>query len=186
MQYLIDSRVLKVILPITFLFINCDNNPQNDSTLAENVLWLASADEPGERLILNFIVTNSVTGAPLPDANVYLYQADTNGEYHPSEPSDESTAKLSGEIITDKYGRFTIKTILPGEYDTPGNRHIHIHYARAEGYKQTGGVILFEKNVNDETRQWANKTGYGIIIEIETVNGVLTGNINLKLEPSEK
>ena len=88
-------------------------------------------------------------------AEVYLYQANTNGEYHPADLDDESTAKLSGIVTSDKNGMFTIKTILPGEYEEPGNRHIHIHYARAKGYEQTGGVILFEDNVNDQVRQWA-------------------------------
>ena len=76
-----------------------------------------------------------------------------------------------------------VNTILPGEYDSPGNRHIHIHYARAAGYKQKGGVILFEDNVNDEVRKWANETGFGFIINIEKKDGTLTGTLNLKLKP---
>ena len=175
----------KLVLLTFILFAGCNNNPQDNISSANtddsNILLFAPEDEPGDRLIVNFLITDKNSGEPLPNTEVYLYQADTNGEYHPSDPADESTAKLSGVITSDDSGRFIVKTILPGEYEEPGNRHIHIHYARAEGYEQAGGVILFEDNVNYEVRKWANETGFGFIIDVEEVNGTLTGNLNLKL-----
>lgn len=179
----------KVFLLAFILFAGCNNNPQDNISSANtdygNILLLAPANEQGKKLTVNFLITDKKTGEPLPNTEVYLYQADTNGEYHPSDPADESTAKLNGVITSDDSGRFTVKTILPGEYEEPGNRHIHIHYARAEGYEQTGGVILFENNVNDDVRQWANETGFGFIFSTEEVNGTLIGNLNLKLTPAE-
>lgn len=175
-----------IMLTSLTLFANCNGNPRENISSAgnnENIIRLAPADEPGDRLIINFIVTDKQTGTPIPAADVYLYQANANGEYHPADPGDESTAKLSGIITTDKNGKFVINTILPGEYEEPGNRHIHIHYARAKNYEQTGGVILFEENVNNEVRQWAAETGFGTIIDIKKVNGTLTGNLNIKLTP---
>ena len=175
----------KLVLLTFILFAGCNNNPQDNISSANtddsNILLFAPEDEPGDRLIVNFLITDRNTGEPIPNTEVYLYQADTNGEYHPSDPADESTAKLSGVITSDDSGRFIVKTILPGEYEEPGNRHIHIHYARAEGYEQAGGVILFEDNVNYEVRKWANETGFGFIIEVEEVSGTLSGNLNLKL-----
>jgi protocatechuate 3,4-dioxygenase beta subunit len=175
----------KILLLAIILFAGCNNNPQDNISSANtddgNILLLATANEPGKKLTVNFLITDKKTGEPLPNTEVYLYQADTNGEYHPSDPADESTAKLSGVIMSDDSGRFIVKTILPGEYEESGNRHIHIHYARAEGYEQTGGVILFEDNVNDEVRQWANETGFGFIIDVEEINGTLVGHMNLKL-----
>jgi len=175
----------KIFLLVFILLSGCNNNPQDNISSANtddsDILLLAPAHEPGDRLIVNFLITDKKTGEPLPNTEVYLYQADTNGEYHPSDPTDESTAKLSGVITSDDSGRFIVKTILPGEYEEPGNRHIHIHYARAEGYEQAGGVILFEDNVNYEVRKWANETGFGFIIEVEEVSGTLSGNLNLKL-----
>lgn len=177
--------LIKFLVVTAFLNVRCTDNPQDNisSVIARNnnVLILAPADEPGERLLIDIIITDKKTGEPLPKAEVYLYQADTNGEYHPTDPEEESTAKLSGVITTDDLGKFTLSTILPGEYEEPGNRHIHIHYARAEGYEQTGGVILFEDNVNYEVRRWANETGFGFIIDISEKNGTLTGNLNLRL-----
>ncbi len=187
MNYSRSTILLIIMLTCLTLFANCNSSPlENISTAGDdndNILLLAPADEPGKRLIINVSVTDKQTGAPVPETEVYLYQANTSGEYHPVDPNDESTAKLSGTITSDKNGKFIIKTILPGEYEEPGNRHIHIHYTRAKGYEQTGGVILFENNVNDEVRQWAIETGFGTIIDIEEVNGTLTGNLNIKLTP---
>lgn len=180
------SRTVVMIIMLTCLtlFANCNSSPQENISSGannENILFLAPADEPGGRLIINVTVTDKQTGAPIPNAEVYFYQAKANGEYHPSDPNDESTAKLSGIINTDKDGKFIIKTILPGEYEEPGNRHIHLHYARANNYEQTGGVILFEDNVNDEVRKWALETGFGTIIDIKKVNGTFIGNLNIRL-----
>ena len=177
--------LVRTIVISAVLILGCTNKPQDNiaytDTGDKNTLMLAPEDEPGERLIVNFLITDKQTGEPLPNTEVYLYQANTNGEYHPSVPQDESTARLSGVITSDDSGKFTLSTILPGEYEEPGNRHIHIHYARAEGYEQTGGVILFDNNVNDEVRRWANETGFGFIIDIEELNETFVGDLNLKL-----
>jgi protocatechuate 3,4-dioxygenase beta subunit len=146
---------------------------------------LAPEDEPGQRLTLRGTVIDSQTGNPIPNAQIYLYHADADGEYHPSDPEDESTAKLSGTVSTGLDGQFSVDTIVPREYDQPGNRHIHIQYVRADGYQDFGGVILFENDVNDEIRQWANDTGFGIIIELEEMGGVQNGEIIIKLDPGQ-
>ena len=74
---------------------------------------------------------------------------------------------------------------MPREYDQPGNRHIHIQYVRADGYQDFGGVILFENDVNDEIRQWANDTGFGISIELEEIEGIQVGEITISLVPEQ-
>lgn len=190
----LDSmKVLKTLRISIFglLFIvfttGCSNIPSNDEPSPQEAdiptLSLAPANEPGQRLILFGTVVDSQTGEPIPHTEVYLYHADANGEYQPSDPSDESTAKLSGEIITNDAGEFIVDTIVPREYDQPGNRHIHLHYVRAEGYQDGGGVILFENDVNDEIRQWATDTGFGTIIELEEMEGVQRGNVIITLDP---
>lgn len=143
---------------------------------------LASNDEPGQPLTLFGTVVDSTNGAPLAGAQVYLYHADAEGEYDPAVASDESTARLSGEVTTGPDGQFVVHTIVPREYDQPGNRHIHLHTVQAEGYEQTGGVILFENDVNDEIRRWANETGFGTIIELTERDGIMEGHIEIGLE----
>lgn len=149
-------------------------------------MTLAAIDEPGQPLTITGKVVDLLTNEPIPGTQVYLYQADANGEYLPTDPEDESTARLSGEVVTGDDGQFIVHTIVPREYDQPGNRHIHLHYVRADGYEEMGGVILFEDDVNDEIRQWANETGFGFIIELEEHDGVMEGNITLQLEPIEE
>ncbi len=146
-------------------------------------ITLAADDEPGQRLTIYGQVIDRQTGEPVPFAHVFLYHADANGEYQPVDPDDESTARLSGEVVTGEDGQFVVQTIVPREYDQPGNRHIHLHYIRADGYDDLGGVILFENDVNDEIRQWAESTGFGFIIELTEWGGVMEGNIILQLEP---
>jgi protocatechuate 3,4-dioxygenase beta subunit len=131
-------------------------------------------------------VADSESNQPVPRARVYLYHADANGEYLPVDPDDESTAKLSGEVVADEAGHFVVRTIVPREYDQSGNQHIHLHYVRAEGYQEMGGVILFEHNVNDTVRQWANDTGFGIVIELTERDGVMEGHVTLSLSPDER
>lgn len=172
---------------VFFVFtVSCRVAPNNHSPSAletnSSTISLAPADEPGQRLVLFGTVVDSQTGEPIPQTQVYLYHADANGEYQPSNPEDESTARLSGEAITNDAGEFTVDTIVPREYDQPGNRHIHLHYVRADGYQDGGGVILFENDVNDEIRQWAIDTGFGTIIELKEINGVQHGNVVIVLD----
>lgn len=169
------------------LFSGCSLNAKTETisspAVNDHILRMASEDEPGQRLRLHGVVFDGQTQKPIPDAEIYLYHADANGEYLPTDPDDESTAKLSGMVTTGPDGEFTILTIVPREYDQPGNRHIHMHYVHADGYQDLGGVILFENDVNDEIRQWAKETGFGIIIELEEENGIQVGNISLALTP---
>ncbi|MCA9840053.1 MAG: hypothetical protein KC422_24295, partial [Trueperaceae bacterium] len=137
-------------------------------------LALIPENETGIPLFIEGYVLDAETNEPIPNAELYLYQVNAEGEYQPSDPSDESTARLNGIVITNAEGYFSFSTIYPGEYSNqpPGNRHIHLHYVRANGYQQRGGIILFEDNVRDEVRQWALETGFGIIIDLtETATG---------------
>ena len=148
-----------------------------------HTISLVTADEPGQPLTLYGTVLDNVSNQPIPGARVYLYHADANGEYLPTDPADESTAKLSGEIVTGDAGQFTVHTIVPRDYDQSGNQHIHLHYVRADGYQEIGRVILFKHDVNDAVRQWANDTGFGIVIELTERDGVMEGNVTLPLTP---
>lgn len=181
--------VLVYSLALCVIAGSCGNVPdQNSSSSLEthnSTISLAPFDEPGQRLVLSGSVIDSQTGEPISQAQVYLYHADANGQYQPSNPQDESTARLSGEVITNVDGKFTVSTIVPREYDQPGNRHIHLHSARADGYQDSGGVILFEQDVNAEIRQWALDIGFGTIIELEEIDGVQHGNVEIQLHPKQ-
>jgi len=147
---------------------------------------IVGPDEPGEPLTLVIQVVDAATGTPIADAEVLLYHADDGGAYDPSDPSDESTARLRAEGRVDAAGAFVVRTVLPGEYpgQPPGNRHIHLEHVRAPGYAPVGGVVLFEHNVNDTVRDWARATGFGRVIELVADEGGWRGVVTVELEPA--
>lgn len=155
---------------------------------AASYLKLVTAGEPGVPLLIRGQVLDAANQAPISGAEIFVFQTDTNGDYQPTDPADESTARLSGTVISDVDGLFTLETILPGEYDQvqEGNRHIHLEYVRADGYAQTGGLILFDFNVNDAVRAWAKQTGFGTILSVtEEESGRLVGDLVLFLKKNE-
>ena len=131
-------------------------------------------------------VVDASTGAPVPDAEVLLYHADDSGAYAPSDPSDESTARLRARGPVDATGRFAVRTVLPGEYpdQPPGNRHVHLEYVRAPGYATSGGVVLFGHNVSDPVRAWAARTGFGHVIDLVRLEDGWHGTLTIALEPA--
>lgn len=156
------------------------------SPVVGSMATLTGPDEPGAPLHIEGRVVDAVSGDPVAGAHLVLYHADDAGTYQPSDPADESTARLRAELRTDVDGRFGFRTILPGEYpdQPPGNRHIHVHSVTADGHAQLGFVILFEDNVRDDVRSWARSTGFGQVIDLEETDGLLVGVIDVRLEPA--
>lgn len=177
---LLESTILVLTL------VACSITPADQVTAPPteaHTLTLTTPDEPGQPLTIYGRVIDDSTDKPVPGARIYLYHADADGEYEPADPSDESTARLSGEVVSGESGQFTLHTIVPREYDIPGNRHIHIHYVQVEGFRDFGGVVLFEDDVNDEMRLWAQDTGFGLIIPLQESQGEVEGKLTIALTP---
>src|SRR5256714_1545413 len=72
----------------------------------------------GTRLVLSGRVL-TLACAPVAGATLDFWQADAGGNY------DNSGYRLRGHQLTDAAGRYSLETILPGEY--PGRtEHIHV------------------------------------------------------------
>jgi protocatechuate 3,4-dioxygenase beta subunit len=68
----------------------------------------------------------STTCKPIAHALLDFWQADSNGNY------DNTGFRLRGHQYTDNQGRYTLETIVPGEY--PGRtRHIHVKVQASNG-----------------------------------------------------
>lgn len=147
---------------------------------------IAGPDEPGAPLTLVILVVDAATGTPVADAELLLYHADDGGAYDPSDPADESTARLRAEGRTDGAGAFAVRTVLPGEYpgQPPGNRHVHLEFVRAPGFVPAGGVILFEHNVSDAVRDWALRTGFGRVTELVADEDGWRAVVTIPLRPA--
>lgn len=98
---------------------------------------IADENEPGERLTLCIQFIDASTKVPIASKRIHFYHTDQDGEYEPSIPGDETTARLNGEATTDAKGRILVRTTLPGDYGSSSdNRHIHttVFGARPEAY----------------------------------------------------
>ena len=67
--------------------------------------------------------------APVANAKIEIWHADTTGNYHPNANGDIAKYKaediaLRGFITTDAQGAYSFSTVYPGEY-TGRTRHIH-------------------------------------------------------------
>lgn len=143
---------MKFILPIAaFIILGCVNDTsietislEEKSLLAkfrnleeQSRLTIVPAQEPGEKLLLCLTFVDKESKRILKGQEVQFYHTSSTGEYEPSDPNDESTARLNGLASTDAFGRIFIKTILPGSYGSgENNRHIHttVKNARPEAY----------------------------------------------------
>jgi protocatechuate 3,4-dioxygenase beta subunit len=96
----------------------------------------------GTRLTYTGIVVDT-SCAPIAGARVETWQADGAGVY------DNAGYTLRGWVLTDAEGRFTIRTIVPGEY--PGRtEHIHIKVTPPGGATLTTQMYFPGSTVNDE------------------------------------
>lgn len=105
-------------------------------------------------------VTDANTGKPLPNAEIDIWQASTNGLYEQQDP-EQQDLNLRGKFITDAEGRYSLYCLVPTPYPIPDDgpsgkmlrmmdRHFyrpaHIHLlVRCKGYKQLTTQI-FDKN----------------------------------------
>jgi protocatechuate 3,4-dioxygenase beta subunit len=102
-----------------------------------STLFITDDEEPGEKLILCLTFIDVDSKKIVSNQRVSFYHTATDGEYEPSNPNDETTARLNGTTKTDEAGNIYVKTILPGDYGSAeNNRHIHttVYGARPEAY----------------------------------------------------
>ena len=96
---------------------------------------------PGTRLTLTGYVVDT-SCAPIANARVETWQADSTGAY------DNAGYTLRGWVTTDATGRFTIETVVPGEY--PGRtEHIHVKVTPPGGSTLTTQLYFPGSTAND-------------------------------------
>jgi hypothetical protein len=103
---------------------------------------LADATTQGTHLTLNGTVLGTDC-APLAGVLVDVWQADASGAY------DNAGYGFRGHVVTDANGRFTVETVVPGEY--PGRTpHIHMKLTPQGGSTLTTQVYFPDSNLNAE------------------------------------
>ena len=95
----------------------------------------------GTRVTLTGVVVDT-SCTPLANAKVEIWQADASGTY------DNTGYTLRGWVLTDAQGRYTIRTVVPGEY--PGRtEHIHVKVTPDGGSTLTTQVYFPGTAAND-------------------------------------
>jgi protocatechuate 3,4-dioxygenase beta subunit len=102
---------------------------------------LVTAGMTGTRLTLTGLVVTAGC-ARIAGGKVEIWQADANGVY------DNAGYTLRGYVMTDDQGRFTIQTVVPGEY--PGRtEHIHVKVTPPGGATLTTQLYFPGTAAND-------------------------------------
>jgi protocatechuate 3,4-dioxygenase beta subunit len=93
---------------------------------------LCGQDEPGEPLVISGRVIDAQTCQPLKGVTVDVWQANAAGRYDNDDPSNQPDPDkffLRGQMKTDKDGRYSFETVVPGNYAAGrAMRARHIHY----------------------------------------------------------
>lgn len=125
---------------------------------------------------------------PLANAQVEIWHADDSGSYHPEENGDIGQFKpeeicLRGIQVTDKNGKYSFKSIVPGLY---GGRRRHLHWKIvADGHVSviTQSYWLNEKGTarekNDRTDRNTEECRY--VDFKKNDKGVMEGVFNIYL-----
>ena len=131
----------------------------------------ASGSGGGEKLSVSGRVIGAPDCAPLTGALVEVWQADARGDYtQVGAKQDDAGCLLRASLKTDAEGRYSFRTVLPGEY--PG-RPRHIHYrVSAKGYSPLVTQLYFarERGVPPE-----------LVVTAAPKDGVLATNFDVTL-----
>ncbi len=133
--------------------------PQADTDLDLTQIQGHSARAAGKVTYVSGRVLDA-GGRPVEGALIDVWQANTHGRY--DHESDTSTAPLDphfqgwGRIITDREGRYAIKTIMPGAYAVDGEwqrpPHIHFKVARRGFHELTTQMYFAGHELNGPDR----------------------------------
>jgi protocatechuate 3,4-dioxygenase alpha subunit len=86
---------------------------------------IAAPAAAGRHVTIDGVIRDSA-GAPLPDALIEVWQADSCGRYRNAADSKHASSDPSfegfGRVATDDGGRFAFDTIVPGRVPGPGGK----------------------------------------------------------------
>lgn len=153
--------------------------------------YIASQDEPGERLNIygKIFKTDGIT--PAKDVIVYVYHTNAKGVY-PKSGTETGNGKyhgyLRGWMKTNSDGKYVFHTIKPAPYYCHGGEPAHIHYTikppNEKEYWLTATWFDGDKRITDNYKKSVKRSGgFSNIIKLKKdQNGVLVGERNIIIE----
>lgn len=152
-----------------------------ESLDSNNQVRISELGEPGQKLWLCLTFISKETKNPLINEQIKLYHTSENGEYEPSDPSDESTARLNGTVTTNAKGQVFIQTILPGDYGSSAdNRHIH---TTVESAKPVAYDIHFKQYTNTMNKNFINESDQHFLADLkQTKDNTLVAFLTIEVK----
>lgn len=109
---------------------------------------LATATEPGTRLLLTGKVLGPDCLAPMVGYVVDVWQADDAGTYYMNGAADDY--RLRGKVTTNAQGQFQFQTIIPGRYTNDLGEfrpaHLHVRIRNATTHRAVLTTQLYFKD----------------------------------------
>ncbi len=133
---------------------------------------LREASAPGRRLLLTGVVYDS-SCRPVPGAWLDFWQADAGGSY------DNRGFAWRGHQLADAQGRYTLDTVVPGEY--PGRTpHIHVK-VRAPG-ASGASVLTTQLFLPGEARNRTDSIfDQALVVDVREDGGAVVATFDFKL-----
>jgi protocatechuate 3,4-dioxygenase beta subunit len=127
---------------------------------------IAPAWEVGQRLEISFQIVD-IAGKPLSGVKVSAAQTDTTGLYNPR-GWGRMEPRLSALAWTNREGRITFRTIVPGPYPTRAEP-AHIHFTATIDGKPKWRTLWFEGDplITAERRLWAERDQETEIVDVD-------------------
>ena len=137
------------------------NSPQRNSLIENGV--------QGDKVILSGYVFDQ-NCKPIPNLWLDFWQADVNGNY------DNEGFKLRGHQFTDSNGKYTLATVIPGEY--PGRTpHIHVKLRANENSEIITSQLYFPDSSRNTT-----DTIFDSDLLVDLSSDRQTANYNFKID----
>jgi protocatechuate 3,4-dioxygenase beta subunit len=141
----------------------------------------------GDEIVFSGVVYDGSTGEPIPNAQVEVWHADSNGVYYPQAQGDAANfaadaLNLRGTVLADETGTYQFTTIQPGIYE---NRRRHVHwYITAKGYLPLFTQTYWTDDPNvaiDNTD--GNTEACRVLTFAENADGQMSTTFNIYLRP---
>ncbi|MGZ6040076.1 MAG: dioxygenase family protein [Phenylobacterium sp.] len=135
------------------------------------------------RLTLTGVIRDAATGAPIPGAELHVWQADHHGHY------DNQGDTLRGRIRADAAGRYLLKTLVPRDYADHDDDPIGELYRAMGRHNRRAAHIHIKVFVADKelltTQLFMPDSEY---LETDYVEGAVSPDLTLQLhaDPAAK
>lgn len=110
----------------------CDGCEGIYEGMPQGLSWqtlIASASEPGERMVMSGVIYKADGKTPAPDVILYVYHTDAKGYYSPAPDATGNARRhghLRGWMKTNAHGEYRFTSIKPAPY--PGREFpAHVH-----------------------------------------------------------